>query len=261
MGVIGSLDLNQFELRKKTMIKIHVIDTETTGLVEPIQPTEVAYIEIAFPSLEILGRFDNFYKPTKPIEYGAKATAHILGSDLVNCAEVNSPVFDEEVRVIREADYIIGHNCDYDWKVLGSPDVKRIDTKALASKLVKNIDSYSQSALLYYFFGDSAREMVRNAHNALCDVENCLKLLEKLLEEYEKQYDEPLNTIEDLWEFSEYCRIPEKMTFGKHKGKTYTEVCKEDYSYFLWWCTKSDTKPDEYQLKAIQLAKKEVFSK
>ena len=68
-------------------------------------------------------------------------------------------------------------------------------------------------------------------------------------------------TIEDLWEFSEECRVPEKMTFGKYKGKTYIEVAKTDSGYFDWMLNKSDINPDEYVRKAISEAMKRRFDK
>jgi exodeoxyribonuclease X len=113
---------------------------------------------------------------------------------------------------------------------------------------------------MYYFFGDEARDKIRNAHNALCDVENCLLILDKLLRLISDKHDYPeeeqsvYDNIEDLYNFSEHARIPTTMHFGKHYGKTYLEVAKTDPGYFTWWETKSDTPPDVYQQKAIKLA-------
>lgn len=241
-------------------MNIKIIDTETTGHNEP-QPIEIAFLQIEYPSLKVINEFDIYLRPTKPIEYGAKAIHHILDSDLVDCFSYGSHIADETIKTVNQTDYFIGHNVDYDWQVLGSPDVKRIDTLAIARKLLPNLDSKSQSALMYYFFGDEAREMIKDAHNALADVKNCLKVLEKLLYIAEEKYNLPyegeynFDTIEDVYQFSEFCRVPDTMHFGKHKGLTYLEVAKIDPGYFDWMLYKSGMDIDQYVLKAITSAK------
>ena len=46
--------------------------------------------------------------------------------DLIDC----DPSY--TVKLPPDAEYIIGHNVDFDWKALGQPNVKRICTQALA---------------------------------------------------------------------------------------------------------------------------------
>ena len=240
-------------------MRVLVIDSETTGFNDP-QAIEIAFILTNYPELANLAEREIRFRPTKPIDFGAKAVCHILESELKDEPEWGGEYYTSTVEYINSSDYLIGQNIDFDWRVLGS-DIrpKRICTLAIARKLLPELDSHSQSALMYYFFGDAAKPMIKDAHNALCDVQNCILVLRELLKCYinsplavsEKQN---INTIEDLWLFSEWCRIPDKMTFGKHKGKTYLEVAKTDPGYFSWWQNKSDTKPDEYQLKAIENA-------
>jgi len=239
-------------------MKILILDTETTGNTEKAQPIEIAFIEIEYPSLNVIRKVDLFFKPSEPISFGAKATHHILESDLIDKPDLTSDIYSSLIEDIYSADYIIAHNVDYDWGIIGKPDIKRIDTLAIARKLLPDLDSKSQSALMYYFFGDEARDKIKNAHNALCDVENCLLILRKLTEIISDRHDYPneeisiYNNIEELYNFSEYARIPDKMTFGKHKDKTYLEVARADPGYFDWIRYKSDIKPDKYMLKAIE---------
>lgn len=237
------------------MANIKIIDCETTGHTEP-QHIEIAFLQIEYPSLKVINEYDIYLRPTKPIEFGAKATHHILDSDLVDCFSYGSPIADETIKTVNQTDYFIGHNVDYDWRVLGSPDVKRIDTLAIARKLLPKLDSKSQSALMYYFFGDEAREMIKDAHNALCDVKNCLLVLTKLISLAEEVYDDyyAFHDIEELYMFSEFCRVPDTMHFGKWRGETYLTVAQKYPGYFDWWRNKSDTPPDFYQEKAIKAA-------
>jgi exodeoxyribonuclease X len=229
------------------MSKILIGDTETTGLIEPIQPIELAWLEIDYPSLVPLETFNMKYKPSKPIELGALCTSHILLSELEGYPSW------ETCKLPEDTEYIIGHNIDYDWKVLGSPDVKRIDTKALSSYMFPNLDSHRQSSMLYHFMGDAAKPLLKEAHNALCDVENCLRLLAYLVDHIKTEYMENVNpkTIEALYELSETARIPTKLHFGKFKGQPYGAL---DIGYIKWWMYTSDNPPDMYQMKAIRNA-------
>jgi exodeoxyribonuclease X len=226
------------------MFKILVLDSETTGLKEPIQPIEVAYLGISYPNLEVESEFCQRYKPDKPIELGAMATSHILLSELQN--EPSYTTF----KLPEDTEYLIGHNIDYDWKVIGSPNVKRIDTKAISDYLYPELDSHTQSAMIYYFYNHEATSMLKEAHNALCDVQNCLTLLACLVDN-DNVPASALESIEGLYQFSELCRIPKTIAFGKFKGMPYTAL---DQGYVSWWLYKSDIKPTEYQLKALKLA-------
>jgi exodeoxyribonuclease X len=229
------------------MSKILILDTETTGLIEPIQPVEMAWIELDSDLTKIkeLGRFERRYKPDKPIEFGAMATSHILEEELQNEISYTQCIFD----VPEATEYLIGQNIDYDWKVLGKPPIKRICTKALSTWLFPGLDSYSQSALLYYCFGREAKPLLKEAHNAMCDIENNLRLFKVLVNSI--LYTYPDLTIETLWELSEEARIPTVVPFGKFKGQPFNAM---DIGYVQWWLYKSDTKPDEYQLKALRKA-------
>lgn len=222
------------------MTKAYIVDCETTGLIAPIQPIEMAWIELT----EGYSAYDNFlrrYRPDKPIELGALATSHIMDEDLQDELPHTEAVFD----LPKDMSYMIGHNIDYDWRVLGSTDVKRICTKALSQHLWPGLDSYSQSALIYYHYRDVATEMLKEAHNALDDVENNFHLLTKIIQEVGEI------SFEVLWELSELARVPKTVSFGKFKGQPYTAL---DSGYVQWWLTKSDTPPDEYQMKALRAA-------
>lgn len=219
-----------------------IMDTETTGSNEP-QVIELAMIGLKGatidPSLPLLG--DNIYerfRPSKPIELGALAVHHIMDEDLTDCRLHTDLSLPAEMR------YAIGHNVDYDWNAVGAPaHVKRIDTCAIARHLLPDLDSYSQSALIYHFYRQEARDWLKNAHCAYDDVENCHRLLVKLLE----LVPEGVTTWEDLWLLSEEGRIPKKIWFGKHKG---TPIAELDKGYCQWYLKQAET--DEYLCIAMR---------
>lgn len=234
--------------------KIIISDSETTGLVEPIYPIEIAHLEIDYPSLEVISGFEQKFFPPKPIEFGALMTSHILMSELVGSQPSIQGQQEYKEFIEDNVAYMIGQYIQYDWNVYGQPDVKQICTKALATWLLPDYtDSFSQSALLYFFMGDAAKPLLKEAHTAMADVENNLRLLSYLMPLIEAKIGYTPD-IQKLYELSEEAKVPTKMTFGKHKGKTYVEVARIDSGYYTWWQTKSDTKPDAYQQIAIDLA-------
>lgn len=222
------------------MNKILIIDTETTDA----DPETCEYIEVAYLDIDsnlrqvplvVNNNFDKFYKPTKAIALGALATHHIHIDTLTNCKPTGSFILPQETT------YIIGHNVDFDWKVLGSPDVKRIDTLALARFFEPTLDSHTQSALLYYIQGEAARGTLKEAHNALADAYICRTILEWLLARYIGEV-----TIEQLWGVSEMARVPKVMAFGKHKGE---EIVNVPAGYKQWLLKQDNVDP--YLRKAL----------
>lgn len=217
------------------MPKTIIFDTETTGKNEP-KIIEAAWLELA--SIKPFAISDGFcerYNPGKPIELGALATHHILDEELVNCKLTS------EFKLPNDVEYIIGHNVDYDWNVSGNPDVKRICTLALSRKVWPDIDSYTQSALMYHLDRSNAREQLKSAHSALADVGICALILENLCLALN------IETIEQLWLESESARIPTVMPFGKHKGMPLSEVPSD---YKQWLLGQPDLDP--YLRKALE---------
>jgi exodeoxyribonuclease X len=133
-----------------------------------------------------------------------------------------------------DVDYLIGHNVDFDWELIGKPKLKRICTLALARKVWPDLDSHNQSALLYHLERATAREQLRNAHSALTDVGICAAILNHICQQL------GVNTIEDLYAESEIARTPTTMPFGKHKGMLLAEVPKD---YKKWLLTQQDIDP------------------
>lgn len=191
--------------------------------------------------------FREFYKPTRPISYGAMAVHHILPHELENCAP--SGTFELPPGV----EYLVGHSVDEDWKAIGSPaNVKRICTRAIADWLWPEADSYALSALLYMLNGPNeiTREMVRGAHSAYRDVFNTAVLLHYILKARPE-----IETWSQLWAYSEECRIPRVMPLGVQqgvKGVTIDEAVRIDPS-FCEWCLEQHF-VDEYLKRGIRRA-------
>ena len=217
------------------MLKTIIFDTETTG------KNEAVLIEAAWLMLESIhpfstsSSFNQRYNPGKPIELGALATHHILDEELQNCPSYTDFKLPEGI------EYIIGHNIDYDWNIIGKPNIKRICTLALSRKVWPGLDSHNQSALLYFVDRQNAKDKLKNAHSALADVENCAFILEKIISKLN------VTSIEELWAVSEQARIPSHMTFGKHKGIAITDIPRD---YKTWLLNQDNV--DAYLRKALE---------
>lgn len=216
-----------------------IFDTEATSLNEP-RIVEAAWIKVPDPNtLKSEGSFLQRYNPGKQIDLGALATHHIMDEDLADCPPYT------DFRLPDGTEYLIGYNIDYDWKVIGQPEIKRICVLALSRAFFPGLDSYSQSAVLYHLIRPQARELLKGAHSADADVYNCQIILSHLI---------PLTTDpgasttwEKVWKRSELARIPTVMTFGKHKGASIKDIPAD---YKRWLLGQPDVDP--YLAKALR---------
>lgn len=212
----------------------YIFDSETTGLNDP-HLIEAAWLQLeSISSLAVTADFLQRYKPGKPIELSALATCHILDEELAGFhphTDFNLPI---------DVEYLIGHNVDYDWRVIGEPDVKRICTRALSSKLWPDADSHTQSAMIYLHYRAEATGLLRNAHAALDDVKNCRLLLVKILDQLAAERGRQVSDWEELWQISEDARIPTIIGFGKHKGAAFADLPRD---YRRWLLNQPDLDP------------------
>ena len=184
-----------------------IFDVEATDKKDAVI-IEAASLDVtSLAPFEVSNPWVQRYNPGRPISLGALATHHIMDEELVHCPASNS------FRLPAGTKYIIGHSIDFDWEAIGSPEVKRICTLALARSLWPELDSHTQSALLYYFERDTAREQLKNAHSALADVWICSKISLQIIAKLKPA------SLDSLWEMSEKARVPTIMPFGKHKGE------------------------------------------
>lgn len=212
-----------------------IFDVETTDKNDAVI-IEAASLDVtSLNPFEVSNPWVQRYNPGKPISLGALATHHIMDEDLVNCPASST------FQLPADTKYLIGHNIDFDWVAIGKPDVKRICTLALARSLWPELDSHTQSALLYHFERSTAREQLRNAHSALADVWICSKIVGQIID---KLY--PIS-LDAFWEMSEKARIPKVMPYGKHKGEPISQM-PTDYKQ---WMLRQDN-VSEYLRKALE---------
>lgn len=213
----------------------YIVDTETTDVDDP----EV--IELAVGKVDAVDVFETFvgrFKPTGEIAPGALATHHILPTDL----EKEPPSALAKAHLPTDMQYMIGHNIDFDWKALGQPACKRICTLAISRALFPDGKGHTLGAMMYrlcdpFLWGD-VRSQLAKAHSAWADVRSCRRVLGKLMKLPQLAH---IQNYEDLWQFSEECRIPKIWSFGKYKG---LPVEGTDRGYLSWCLRQPDM--DEY---------------
>lgn len=235
-----------------------IFDTETTGLDEPdvIELAHTRPMESPLDPEPLVSCLR--FKPRKGITYAAMATHHIFEAELGDAAPWTGAWSPPAA-----TQYLVGHNVDFDWKAIGSPDLKRICTLALSRKHWPDVDSHSLGAMTYATATQQdcfeLRDRLRFAHSADTDVLLTHRLLRIIVVNLGMQ------TWEQLWEASEIARVPERMTFGKYgkgsdwakahnkgEGMRCANVRKYDGGYYDWLINKCDqVRDDPYLKKAL----------
>ena len=201
------------------MGKILILDTETTGITNHpvlghpevielvyheldneliyITRLSTAYIIEAIPKYAIKQQF----KPEMPIHPEAFKVHGILFKDLLNKPKSSTCKLPEDV------EYIVGHNVTFDHRCLGKPEVKQICTMGLAKAINKKfkleIGSFKLDNLNVHFYGEDARNVIKEYHDATTDVVKTILLLTKLL-----SYLPTINTFEGLYNFQQLLKAP-----------------------------------------------------
>src|SRR5699024_12689296 len=86
-----------------------LFDTETTGVHEP-EVIEAAWLRLHDPeSLRVIDRFEQRYRPSKPIALWALASNHIYVEEFQDCPPST------EFALAGDGSYLCGSNIDYIW--------------------------------------------------------------------------------------------------------------------------------------------------
>lgn len=231
----------------------YILDTETTGLIEP-HMTEAAYsiIDVVDGQVVVLQEpRSKRFNPLKEISLGSMATSHICDEDVAN----ETPHTD--FRLPSSVEYLVGHNIDFDMQVLKNAGVthtpKLICTKAMSSYLLPTLESHKLVSLLYHFHREVARAQARDAHAAKADIYFTQLVLSSLIDLANSQGHE-ITDVASLYAFSELARIPTHFSFGKYKGEAIADLAATtDGAGYLKWLLKQDT-VDPYLAEACQQA-------
>ena len=215
---------------------IIVLDTETTGLTDPIGVVELAFIEVS-ESLEVLQEHCTLVNPGIPVEKGAYEIHGIADADLEG-----KPGLQTALGVLLNEDLlVIGHNCDFDLRVIG--DRLRVCgtlcTLALSRRFVTGVTNHKLGTLKQELSLPQAGD---KDHNALSDARTSLSLLRYVLDRYGL-------SLSTLFRWQEKPRVVHHMPWGSFEGRPLLAVPR---SYRSWLLTQKLDKDLEYSLKQLE---------
>lgn len=202
-------------------------DTETTGLSEP------RLIELAY-SINGDMRYTRAKNPV-PIDIEAMAVHHITPGMLEHlpyfAEHPDYALFKKEL----EENVFVAHNAPFDIGVLKEEgiDIKDfICTKKVAMHLYPDLSQYKLQYLRYHFEIYLTQED-SVAHSADGDVRVLIAVFEKLKENIVRKYA-TVDPIEKMIEMSKVPVLLQRMPFGKHRGKIFSEINRIDRKYIEW---------------------------
>lgn len=212
-----------------------VIDVESTG----IDPAEAKVVSIASIDLNKDGSFcnpmDRTCDPQVPIPPEASAVHHIIDDDVRG-----RPLFRDVIDQFSGADVYIAHNAAYEQALLGEAlgPVQWICTMKAAYRVWPDAPGYSNQVLRYWRNLVSPLGVDRKSvqpHDAMSDVIVTGAVFLELAKEA---------SFADMVQWTKEPMLFTKFNFGKHKGKSYAELAKDDPSYLQWIIDKSDMNAD-----------------
>jgi len=215
-----------------------IFSADTSGLTAPklVQANwlPVSSIDSMHPTVESIpvAIVQEQFNPGQPIEFGAMGKHHITDEDVAGAPPAESFYLPEGTK------FMISHNVDADWQVIGMPNVKRIDTLAIAEKLWPELDSHRLSALTYYLHKETARKFGKNPAHSQVELSSCWYLFSRIVDELRDRgalsdgLGETASNFEDVWNISETARSSYRLTFGKLETTPIHEV-PPDYKNWL----------------------------
>lgn len=199
---------------------VYVVDTETTGLLQPEPPAsgvvEVGALQIHPETLEVISEGSARVNPGCPIEPGASNIHGIYDQDVVDCPKLGDVWGSDEPIIMG------GHNHPYDEKYL-LPYVKvagNFCTLALSRQWLRGPPNYKLQTLREYFNLPGGE-----AHSALGDCYSTLALLHLIVRESNK-------SLMELVQLAGVPRMVHVMPYGMHKGKSIHEL---PLPYVYWF--------------------------
>jgi DNA polymerase-3 subunit epsilon/exodeoxyribonuclease X len=227
--------------------KFVILDTETTGTDEKDRIIQLGYMVLE-PKKEI-EIYNEFCFTDVPISYGAMEVHHITPEVIegkMPC--VQTEAYRKLNQLNTPDNYMIIHNAPFDLGMLLKEgfECKRIliDTLRCARHVYDEEEAHRLQFFRYKMglYKDEHKEAERlgieiKAHDAIGDVLVLKLFLTKLRERVEQKFPKA-NPIDKMVELtSEPVFIKQPLRFGKHKGKTLTEIAEKDSSYLRWMLT------------------------
>jgi exodeoxyribonuclease X len=220
---------------------VRVIDFETTGMPPEADVIEAAYVdvvgEIADPATGLMQWHANargwtaLVRPTRPIEVEARAAHHLSEAEVAAGIPWNSAsaTLLGIGTIDGPPDAFCAHNAEFEKQLFNPEGSRWICTYKAALRLWPDSPRHSNQVLRYFLGIDLGAEAMP-PHRALPDCWVTAHILMKALEQA---------SIEDLAAWTDEPPYLTKITFGKHRGKLFSEAPRD----YLAWCLRQDMDP------------------
>ncbi len=209
---------------------IRVVDTETTGIDDPAEMVEIGWTDVRlFPDGWQIERGPEavVVNPGMPIGFPAMAVHHITEDE---CRFGADP---DEIRrdIGHGADILCSHNWAFDSRFLRT-QLPYICTFNAARTVWPDLQSHSNGSIRYELGLCLGDERTQPSHRAGPDTWVTAHILLKLLETH---------TVEQLLDISSNpVRLLRMPGGNKHRGKSFSEIARQDPSYLQWVVDKSE---------------------
>jgi len=218
------------------------LDLETTDLDE-----NARIIQLAYKNSDTGDTVNEFFKPPAPISIGAMAVHHVTNEMVADKPVFAESGYKEKLTALLADNILVAHNAPFDMGVLkteGVETARYIDTLRISHHLVK-----SESHKLQYLRYLLNLNVEGPAHDALGDIMVLEKLFEKLKTLIKEKF--PITSeesvIQKMMTLTKQPVLMDEFRFGKHKGKSFSEVAATDRGYLEWLYKSESQKPEAQQ--------------
>jgi exodeoxyribonuclease X len=204
-------------------LKIRVLDVETTGVNLDDRVCEIGFqdleVTVAEPyEIKLGAQEEHLIDPMMAMPTIAKSVHHITDEDLMGAKTLA-----EVSHIMQECDVLAAHNARFEKQFLGGDDW--LCTLKCAYRLYPDAESHSNQYLRYYLNLNLPRKLAEPPHRALPDAYVTANILMQMLR---------IASIDQLMAWSRAPALLPNVTFGKHAGKKFREVVRDDPGYLQW---------------------------
>ncbi|WP_457559899.1 exonuclease domain-containing protein [Caminibacter sp.] len=228
-------------------MKLIILDTETTGNKEQDRICQLSYL-VMNENFEIEEIHNELVKPPLPISFEAMAVHHITNEMVEDKPKLKHTEAYKRLKELNSAEnLIIIHNAAFDLDMLKkegfNSHFKLIDTFRVLKHLLpegKFSLQYNRYALGLYKKEKPLCEKYNiqiNAHDALGDVIVLGLLIEYIVKNMEKSFEE-------LIELTKKPVLYDKFYFGQYKHKKIKDIIIQNPDYIEFLLTSADIEPD-----------------
>lgn len=225
------------------MAKYILLDTETTGAEEKDRVIQLGFLVLDGKTVQV---YNDLCSTEVDIGFGAMEVHGITPEEIAGKPKcVHTAAFEALESLNTPDNVMIIHNAPFDLGMLAkegfTSKMRLIDTLRCAKHLFDDHDyhrlQYFRYALGLYRLEKAEADalgIIVKAHDAIGDV----LVLKLFLTELRKRLTERFGTLNPIDKMVELTQTPvlytRPMKFGKHKGKTLTEVAATDKGYLSW---------------------------